>query len=112
MKILLVEPEKRPEITEISGTLESMQNVVGGLIQMICPFYHDPEIALICNDEGKLIGLPPSRILIDDRYNVLDVISGTFFLCFAPPDSDTFESLPDDKLVEYKGIFSLPVVQI
>ena len=112
MKILLVKPEQKPEIDEIDGSLESMQYVVGGLIQMICPFADDPETALICNDEGKLLDLPVSRILIDDRYNVLDVISGTFFLCAAPPDSNTFESLPEDKLLGYKDLFALPVVQV
>ena len=64
MKILLVEPEKAPERMEISGDLESMQQTVGGSIQAIYPF--DEPIALICNEEGKLNGLPLNRALQDD----------------------------------------------
>ena len=57
MKILVVEPLKVPYEKEIDGSLESMQAVVGGLIQLLYPF-EDSELALICNDEGKILGLP------------------------------------------------------
>ena len=58
MRILVVEPEHRPEVREIDGSLESMQRIVGGLIQ---PIYFDDSIALICNDEGKLMDLLTSE---------------------------------------------------
>lgn len=35
MRIIMVVPEKKPEIIEISVTLESMQELVGGLIQAL-----------------------------------------------------------------------------
>ena len=38
MRILKVVPEREPEVTEISGTLESMQELVGGQIQALYPF--------------------------------------------------------------------------
>ena len=38
MQILIVEPERRPEVKEIDGTLEVMQRVVGGYIQAIYLF--------------------------------------------------------------------------
>ena len=56
MKVLVIQPEKAPEEREISGSLESMQAVVGGLIQAVYPF--EEPVALICNEEGKLLGLP------------------------------------------------------
>ena len=55
MLVLVVEPERRPELREIDGTLESMQGIVGGLIQAIYPF--GKPVALVCNDEGKLTNL-------------------------------------------------------
>ena len=55
MKILIVEPHKQPYCKDISGTLEELQAIVGGYIQAIYPF--DEPIALVCNEEGKLIGL-------------------------------------------------------
>ena len=63
MRILKVVPEREPEVTEISGTLESMQELVGGLIQALYPF--DEVVALIANAEGKIMGLPLNRALKD-----------------------------------------------
>lgn len=59
MKILMVEPGKAPKEKNISGTLDSMQEAVGGTIQAIYPF--DEPVALICNDDGKLMNLPMCR---------------------------------------------------
>ena len=56
MRILVVEPERRPEVREIDGSLESMQEIVGGLIEAIYPF--EEPVALVCNDEGKIMNLP------------------------------------------------------
>ena len=55
MRVLVVEPERRPEVQEIDNSLTTMQEIVGGLIQPIYPF--DEPVALICNDEGKLMNL-------------------------------------------------------
>lgn len=104
MKILVIEPMKEPYVKEIDGRLETMQNIVGGLIQAIYPF-DNPEIALICNDEGKLIGLPLNRALHDENGEVYDIISGTFFLCSAPADSENFESLTDEQIEKYTKRF-------
>ena len=52
MKILKIEPGKSPVEMEIDGSLEPMQAVVGGMIQAVFPFHE--EVALICNEEGKL----------------------------------------------------------
>ena len=103
MKILVVEPGKHPSTQEIKGDLASMQEVVGGLIQAIYPFEED--VALICNEEGKLLRLPPNRVLRDDKGRIYDVICGTFFLCAAPTDSDSFEGLNAEQLDRYAQHF-------
>lgn len=61
MKVLLVEPNADPRIIEIDGSLAAMQSLVGGLIETVYPF--SDLVALICNDEGKLAGLPQNRPL-------------------------------------------------
>ncbi len=38
MKILLIEPSFEPRAVEIDGSLTSLQNLVGGLIQAVYPF--------------------------------------------------------------------------
>ena len=107
MKLLLVEPNVEPRAVEIDGSLAAMQSLVGGLIQAVYPF-EDP-VALICNDEGKLIGLPQNRPLKHpETGEIYDIVCGSFFLCSAPADSENFESLPDDLIEKYREIFALP----
>ena len=107
MNVLLVEPNLDPRTIEIDGSLASMQSLVGGLIQAVYPF-KDP-VALICNDEGKLIGLPQNRPLKHpETGEIYDIVCGPFFLCSAPPDSENFESLPDDLIEKYSKVFALP----
>lgn len=57
--VLLVEPNKYPKMIEIDDTLEAMQEVVGGDIEEYMPF--EDEVAIICNEEGKVNGLTPNR---------------------------------------------------
>lgn len=106
MQVVVVEPKKKPMVQDIGSGLESMQKIVGGSIEAVYPF--DEPVALICNEEGKLLDLPLNRALRDDVGNVYDIISGTFFLCAAPPDSDRFESLSDQQVKTYLERFSVP----
>ena len=101
MRILVVEPGKQPEEREIDGSLESMQQIVGGLIQAIYPF--DDTVALICNDEGKLLGLPLNRPLFDEDGNLYDIIAGTFFV--AGLSDDDFASLSPELTQKYSDHF-------
>ena len=103
LRILIVEPRKPPREATIDNNLESMQSIVGGLIQAVYPF--SEPVALVCNDEGKFLGLPPNRALRDDRGNAYDIICGTFFVCAAPPGSSKFKSLSDEQIVYYKQYF-------
>lgn len=105
MRILVVEPEHRPEVREIDGSLEAMQNIVGGLIQ---PIYLDDSVALICNDEGKLMNLTANRGLRNSDGQVYDIVCGTFFLCGAPPDCDHFTSLTPEQIERYRERFYTP----
>lgn len=107
MNILVVEPGTPPRAAAIDHNLSSMQEVVGGLIQAIYPF--DEQVALICNDEGKLMSLPPNRVLRHPASGeIYDVVVGTFFLCAAPADSENFESLTEEQIQRYTKYFSTP----
>ena len=59
ISVLLIEPNKYPKMIEIDDTLEAMQKVVGGDIEEYMPF--EDEVAIICNEEGKVNGLTPNR---------------------------------------------------
>ena len=69
MRILKIKPEHKPERADIPDTLEAMQKVVDGYIQAVYPF--EEPVALICNEEGKLNGLPLNRALWDEDGNPL-----------------------------------------
>ena len=108
MQVLVVEPERRPEVREIDGSLKSMQEIVGGLIQPVYPFDDDNSAVLVCNDEGKLMNLPANRGLRDKDGQIYDIVCGTFFLCGAPADSDHFTSLTQEQIKRYRERFYTP----
>lgn len=99
MKIVLVEPGKEARLAEISGSLQSMQQLVGGIIQAIYP-WTDP-VAMICHDEGKILGLPFNRVLED-----YDLIAGPFFICGI--EGDHFCSLTEEQAKTYLKKFRQP----
>ena len=105
MRVLVIEPECRPEVREIDDSLKAMQEIVGGYIQ---PIYLDDSVALVCNDEGKVMNLPLNRGLRDKNGQIYDIVSGTFFLCGAPADSDHFTSLTPEQIEQYRKRFHTP----
>lgn len=78
MKVLRVEQYKPPFVKEIDPGLKSLQQEVGGWIQAVYPFEDD--VALICNEEGKINGLELNRALRDENGEVLDAIAGPFLI--------------------------------
>lgn len=101
MDILIIEPEKAPFKATISGDLKSIQDIVGGHIEAIYP-YDDP-VALVCNEEGKLIGLPLNRKIED-----YDIIAGTFFICGI--GHEDFTSLSPELSDKYQKKFANPEI--
>ncbi|MBD5153473.1 MAG: DUF3846 domain-containing protein [Oscillibacter sp.] len=106
MQILIIKPGQKPKAQEIDGTLESMQGIVGGLIQAVYP-YEQP-VALVANDEGKALGLPLNRGLRDEGGVLYDIICGTFFIVGAPVDSGSFRSLTDAQIQYFMELFATP----
>ncbi len=109
IKVVSVPTGKQAFIKEISTELKSLQNEVGGYIQAIYPF--SDEVALICNDEAKLMNLPLNRALKTDGISgneIYDIIAGDFFICYAPINSENFESMPEELLKKYLKMFKYP----
>lgn len=102
MKVLMVEPAKRPYEKEIDGSLESLQQLVGGNIEAVYPF--DDPVAIICNEENKLLDLPPNRLLKDKSGQPYDLIFGNFFLVGL--EQENFVSLPDELIQKYTELFA------
>lgn len=100
MKVLVVEPQKPCRVQEIES-LPDMQQLVGGDIEAVYPF-QEP-VALVCNSEGKLLGLPMNRPLLDKDYLPYDIIRGTFFI--AGLGQEDFISLTDEQIQRYKSLY-------
>ena len=85
ISVVYCKPGECAETVEMEDKLEVMQDLVGGLIQEYMPFHSetDPrydDVAIICNEEGKLMRLPPSRAITDEDGRVMDVIAGPFLV--------------------------------
>ena len=107
IKVIICEPGKLARTEHIAASLEGMQHVVGGYIEQFMPFRD--EAAIICNEEGKINGLPLNRSVFDeDSGELIDIIGGTFFIVYAPYESEHFLSLPDDLNEKYLEKYRYP----
>ena len=71
--VLKVEPYKPPEVVTLENELSSLQAAVDGLIEFL-PLDIENNIEILCNEEGKLIGLEPNRKVGSD------IIVGVFYV--------------------------------
>ena len=60
IRVLYVQPGKYPEERTIPNTLRALQELVGGDIECCRPWRDS--VCVICNDSGKIDGLPPNRL--------------------------------------------------
>ncbi len=103
IKVLKVSPCKAPEVVTLTNELEELQKAVSieadyvGLIEIIAI---DDDICILCNEEGKLIGLPPNRRIGHD------VICGTFYILGEDSEEGELTSLSDKDIEKYKAIFA------
>lgn len=98
IKVIMVEPNKHPIVTTIKTKLENLQEAVGGLIEIIDI---EANICILCNEEGKLIGLEGNRKLGDD------ILVGTFYVCGSNDEGDLV-SLTDSQIDKYIKFFWEP----
>ena len=106
MRVLVVEPEKKPYTKEIENSLKALQDIVGGYIQVIQPW--EDEVAIICNEEGKIMQLPLNRIIKNDNGRIFDIVVGTFVI--AGFNKDCFLSIDDKMKDKYENMFETPGV--
>ena len=110
LKVIVCRPLEKAEVIEINDDLDTMQSLVGGMIEEYMPF--DDEVAIICNEEGKLNGMPLNRAIYDEsdgkRGEMIDIIAGQFFLANAPYESEKFQSLTPEMIDKYNKRFRYP----
>ena len=106
IKVLALLPMELPKEIELDNTLEAMQKFVGGLIECITLSDTGSAVTLVCNDEGKLMGLPLNRALFDDDGHVYDIVSGNFLIVGL--GEEDFTDLSPDLMEKYGEQFKYP----
>lgn len=99
--VLMVAPGEHPVVTTLRNDLDSLQKAVSigaeeqGLIELVSL---SDDVALLCNEEGKLIGLEGNRRI------GRDVIAGVFYLVGLGKDGN-LTSLPKKEIDAYREQF-------
>ena len=95
LRILMVEPHKAPYEASVPHELTAMQQTVGGLIEVV---RNGDGTLLVCNEEGKLLGMEGNRRIPGD------VLAGPFFV--VGDAGETFRSLTEEELERYRERFA------
>ena len=96
MKIVVKNVNENPVVKEIKGTLENLKEIVGGYIECFPVFEN---VLCVCNEEGKLLGLPANF-----RCNN-DIIVGNVFFCAG--GEEEFISLNEKQIDTIMRIFRI-----
>ena len=104
IRVLMIAPGKEPDIVTLDNNLDALQKAVSidapsqGLIEIITL---DKKNCILCNEEGKLIGLEPNRRL------GYDIICGVFYICGQSKDGE-LRSLSEDRIRFWSHVFAEP----
>lgn len=104
IKVLIVEPGQHPKVTIIKDDLDSLQKAVSigadyqGLIEFVSLGNGD---CIMCNEEGKLIGLDGNRRLGND------ILVGVFYIMSENEEGELL-SLTQKKIKHYTNLFWEP----
>lgn len=101
---LMVEPMTSPKLVTLQNDLDSLQKAVSigapeqGLIEFV---YLEDNVSILCNEEGKLIGLEPNRRLGKD------ILCGVFYIV-AEDEEGNLVSLAPAQMDKYSAMFWHP----
>ena len=82
----------------------AQQHAVDGDIEAVYPF--EDSVGVICNEEGKLRGLPANRALRDEDGHIYDVIAGSFLVVGL--GEEDFCSLSAEQIDKFEALFHQP----
>ena len=104
IRVLRIAPFTAPEICMLDNHLRALQEVVSigadyvGLIEVI-DLEEDSRACILCNEEGRLIGLPLNRWI------GYDIISGVFY-AVGQDRNGNFTSLSEEQMTYYQERFA------
>lgn len=89
MNVLMIDTRHRMYWDDVPNTLEALQQAVGGYIEVV-PLTE--QLCVICNEEGKLLGLPPVAAMPARR----DVLCGPLVICRTTQDGEFTDTQDED----------------
>lgn len=84
LKVIICPAEREPYAANVSDSLEALQKIVGGYIKTVTVF---TDAVVICNEEGRILGLPENRNFF------ISGICGDCLICGV--DGEEFASLSE-----------------
>lgn len=109
MKILIKEvgkPFRAESVDKVTlNDLSWLQKKVGGFIECVHPF-PDRKIMLICNEEGKMIGLYPNLFIAGD------VIAGDVIFCSYDEEGESIGLTEEQVACIYDAVKSDKIIFI
>lgn len=107
IRVLVMEPGKEIEERLIPNTLEALQELVGGRIEVA---YRTYAWALLCDEEGKLKGKDVCRTLFTHSGIKVDELAGT--LAAVGIAGEDFRGLTDGQIGRIREMFAKSDVRI
>lgn len=102
--VVMCEPDKMARVAIIGTELNDFQKAVGG--GLFTPYYpFEEQVCIVCNDEGKINGMPLNRSVKKDG-KVVEIIAGPFFICDC--SGPNFSSLSKEQQEKYLNQFKYP----
>jgi len=91
IKAVVVKVGEEPQVTMLDNTLEELQGIVGGYLETLY-IASDRSVAMLLNEEGKLLDLKPN---LDLRR---DVIVGNVVIVGVDVEEGEFRSLTEEEV--------------
>lgn len=92
MRVLMFEVGQAPKVVEAENKLRSLQELVGGHIEVVGL---GEDFLLIADEEGGLKNKPVNRVVVINGY--ITTIQGDFFICKA--EGEEFIGLTDQEAI-------------
>ena len=106
MKSIVIKPGKIAKVTDLDLTYHSLRTLVGGYIEMTYPF-PDEEIAVISNEEAKLLDLAPNRAIRRADGTVIDIYCGVMVIVALAPEGE-YRSLTTEEANQVMAVWEHP----
>lgn len=108
IKVVIAKPMREAFIYTIKNELEELQKIVGGYIETL-DFTREDNVTIICNEEGKINGLPLNRSLAHEG-EIWEIIAGTMIIVGDDYENGQFIGLTDEQAEKYLNQFLKPEV--